>query len=131
MRNLMEYANECMVKLDDLGIEYGNVLEFKVNTRAAHRWGQCKVVPGGYSINISAVLLDDNDEQGLINTIFHELLHTYLKGCCNHIRNGGGLQIRLIKHTVMILKEHLLMIKGISEESKEEQKNKSKAETEK
>lgn len=76
MRDLMEYMHECMAELDGIGIEYGNIVEVKVNTRA-RRWGQCRVVPGGYSININQVLLDErNDENGLKNTIIHELLHS-------------------------------------------------------
>lgn len=87
MRNLNDYAKRCMRELDDIGIEYGNIIEFKVNTRAKKRWGQCKAVHGGYSISINAVLLDDkNSEEGLKNTIIHELLHS-CKGCMNHGEN--------------------------------------------
>ncbi len=84
MRNLKEYTIRCMKELEAVGIEYGNIIEVKVNTRAKKRWGQCRAVPGGYSININAVLLDErNDEQGLKETIIHELLHS-CKGCMNH-----------------------------------------------
>jgi predicted SprT family Zn-dependent metalloprotease len=83
MRDLNLVAIECMKMLDDIGIKYGNVKEFKINTRA-RRWGQCKRITGGYSINISATLLDErNDIDGLKNTIIHELLHT-CDGCMNH-----------------------------------------------
>ena len=83
MRDLNAIAQECMKMLDDIGIEYGKIMEFKVNTRA-RRWGQCKRVSGVYSINISATLLDEsNDIDGLKNTIIHELLHT-CNGCMNH-----------------------------------------------
>ena len=88
MRDLTAYAIECMNELDNIGIEYGNIIEFTVNTRAKKRWGQCRAVPGGYSINISSVLLDErNDEKGLKETIHHELLHS-CKGCMNHGENG-------------------------------------------
>lgn len=84
MRNLNLIAKECMEMLDGLGIEYGNIKEFKVNTRAHSRWGQCKRVIGGYSININVALLDErNDINGLKNTILHELLHS-CDGCMNH-----------------------------------------------
>lgn len=84
MRDLQQYAEKCKGYLDNIGIEYGNVFEFTVNTRAKCRWGQCKLVPGGFNININATLLDErNDEEGLINTIIHELLHT-CKDCLNH-----------------------------------------------
>lgn len=61
MRDLTAYAIECMTELDNIGIEYGNIIEFTVNTRAKKRWGQCKAVPGGYSINISRVCLKKQD----------------------------------------------------------------------
>lgn len=95
MRNLMDYAAECMSELDEIGIEYGNIVEFKVNTRAKKRWGQAKSIPGGYSINISSVLLDErNDVEGLKNTIIHEILHT-CKGCQNHGENWKRLAAKV------------------------------------
>lgn len=84
MRDLQKVAKECMKELDKIGIQYGKVKEFSVNTRAKKRWGQCKTVPGGFTINIAACLLDETtDIKGLKNTIIHELLHT-CKGCLNH-----------------------------------------------
>lgn len=87
MRNLQEYANRCMKQLDDIGVKYGNVLAFEINTRAKHRWGQCKRVSSilnCFTININHILLDEkNNEQALIDTLMHELLHT-CKGCFNH-----------------------------------------------
>ena len=84
MRDQNEYAAFCMSLLDDIGIPYGHITSFKVNTRAAKRWGQCKRVPGGFEININVALLDErNNEDGLINTILHELLHS-CEGCMNH-----------------------------------------------
>ena len=84
MRDIYEYASVCMELLDDLGIEYGRVIRFDINTRAKKRWGQCKIEKYGYSININADLLDEeNDSDGLTETIIHELLHT-IPGCMNH-----------------------------------------------
>ena len=84
MRNLEEYAALCLRELDAIGIKYGNIVEFKVNTRAKKRFGQCKALLDGFSINISAVLLDErNSEQALKETIIHEILHT-CRGCMNH-----------------------------------------------
>lgn len=84
MRNLMIFAIECMDELDSIGIPYGKVLDFSVNTRAKKRWGQCKKVFGGFTININVLLLDEqNDVNGLKSTIIHELLHT-CDGCFNH-----------------------------------------------
>lgn len=84
MRDLQNIAKECMNELDLIGIKYGNIKSFEINTRAKKRWGQCKAVCGGYSINISIRLLNDNvPVESLKNTIIHELLHT-CKGCMNH-----------------------------------------------
>lgn len=84
MRDLLYYTSVCMHELEAIGIEYGAIIEVKENTRAKSRWGQCKRIPGGYSININKILLDErNSEQGLKETIIHELLHS-CKGCMNH-----------------------------------------------
>lgn len=81
---LNRIAQDCIKDLDGIGIKTGRVLAFEVNTRAASRWGQCKKTPNGYIININAVLLDDrNGDEGLINTLYHELLHT-CADCMNH-----------------------------------------------
>ena len=84
MRDLELYTIQCMEELEALHIEYGNIIDVKVNTRAKKRWGQCRTVPDGYEININAVLLDErNSERGLKETIIHELLHS-CSGCMNH-----------------------------------------------
>ena len=84
MRNLTQYANECMKMLDALHIKYAPVKAFCVNTRATGRWGICKKQGNAFIIEISSVLLDErNPEQALVETILHELLHTCY-GCQNH-----------------------------------------------
>lgn len=84
MRDLQVIARECMAELNSIGIKYGKITEFTINTRAKKRWGQCKRIPEGYSININVALLDErNDIKGLKNTIIHEILHT-CEGCFNH-----------------------------------------------
>lgn len=84
MRDLIDFTIQCMNELDRIGIPYGNVIDVTINTRAKKRWGQCRKVPGGFTININVVLLDEkNDVEGLKNTIFHELLHT-CPDCWNH-----------------------------------------------
>lgn len=104
MRDIMEYAIRCMEMLDDLNIPYGNIKEVTVNTRAKRRWGQCKGIPGGFAININAVLLDENiPDDGLMNTMLHELLHS-VPGCMNHgakwkamadkVHKAYGIQIK-------------------------------------
>ena len=83
MRDLMTYANFCMEKLDEIGIPYNHVEEFTINTRA-RRWGLCSLRYGKYYIQINVTLLDErNGEDGLINTILHELLHT-CPNCMDH-----------------------------------------------
>lgn len=97
MRNLGEYAKQCMLEIDNIGVKYGNIVEFKVNTRAKKRWGQCKTTPFGYIIEINPVLLDErNVEQGLKETIIHELLHT-CSGCYNHGKTWNRLAEKVNK----------------------------------
>lgn len=87
MRDLQEYAIKCMDMLENIGIEYGNIIEVVPNSRAKKRWGQCCKVPGGFSININVALLDErNKEEGLIDTLLHEIIHT-CKNCFNHGAN--------------------------------------------
>lgn len=70
--------------LDETGIIIGRVKEYKVNTRATGRWGQCRKEADGFVIEISSVLLNErNPEKALIETLLHELLHT-CDGCQNH-----------------------------------------------
>ncbi len=98
MRNLNLVAKECMAELDAIGIKYGRVLSFEVNTRAKSRWGQCKKVPGGYSINISSRLLRDTTPiRSLKNTIIHELLHT-CNGAYNHKTEWKRLAEKVNRH---------------------------------
>ena len=83
MCNINEYFDMCCEILDDCGIPYGKVLEISVNSRA-QRWGICRWTPEGFKIEVNRTLLDDrNGENGLVNTILHELLHT-VPGCFNH-----------------------------------------------
>ena len=85
MKNLTAYATRCEEMLDYIGINYGKVVDFTVNTRAKKRWGQCHKNPDNtFSINInSALLADDIEDKGLIETLLHELIHT-CKNCFNH-----------------------------------------------
>lgn len=98
MRNLDKVAKECMSELDAIGIKYGRVVSFEVNTRAKKRWGQCKKVPGGFAINISASLLrDDTPIESLKNTVIHELLHT-CKNAFNHKTEWKRLAAKVNRH---------------------------------
>lgn len=85
MKDLMILVEICKSDLDSLGIKYGRVSNWTVNTRAKCRLGQCrKIAAGLFDINISEALLkEDVDDQITINTIMHELLHT-VPGCFTH-----------------------------------------------
>ncbi len=84
MRDINKYAEICMEMLDELNIPYNRPESFTINTRAARRWGECVCRYGKFYININQTLLDErNSDDGLVNTILHELLHT-CKGCNNH-----------------------------------------------
>ncbi len=85
MKDLMTFVEQCRKDLDALGIQYGTVLKWEINTRAKRRWGQCKMIAKGqFSVSISERLLDNRiDDQALKDTIVHELLHT-VPGCMNH-----------------------------------------------
>jgi len=67
MKNLQEEANMILYMFDEMGIEYGNIVEFKINRRAKSRWGQCarKKTWDGYEyiIEVSARLLQDDAPQ--------------------------------------------------------------------
>ena len=84
MRDLQEAAAQCLQELKAIGITCGHVEALSVNYRAKKRWGVCKRTPGGFAIEIAAVLLEDNVPlASLKNTLIHELLHT-CPGCDNH-----------------------------------------------
>lgn len=84
MKDLQKIAKECIEELNAIGIKQGKILRFEINTRAKKRWGQCRMTPNGFTINISYRLLGDSvDIMALKNTIMHEILHT-CNGCLNH-----------------------------------------------
>lgn len=74
-----------LLELNSIGIKYGKVRNWSINTRAKCRLGQCKkIAPGLFDINISNMLLGDSvDDQITKDTIVHELLHT-VPGCFTH-----------------------------------------------
>lgn len=81
---LNKVARECMSELDAIGIQYGKIQAFTVNTRAQNRWGQCRRKDGTYTINISYRLLENTvPVKYLKNTLLHEILHT-CKNCMTH-----------------------------------------------
>lgn len=86
MKNLQLIAEQCLKELDFIGIKYGNIVSFEVNSRAKKRWGQCKytTLTDTYRIQVSNRLLEDYvPEKSVKQVIIHEILHT-CKGCLNH-----------------------------------------------
>lgn len=82
-RELDGLMAEMAQTLRDLGIPVSRRIapEVLVNSRAKRRLGCCYIREGGYAVEVSARLLDDED--ALRQTLAHELLHT-CPGCRNH-----------------------------------------------
>lgn len=85
MKDVQKLAAECLVDLATLGIPYGRVKRWVINSRAKARWGLCKKLPDGcFEIEIAETLLqDDVADMSVKNTVMHELLHT-CPGCLRH-----------------------------------------------
>lgn len=80
---LNSVAKIVLQKLDNIGVEYGEIKSFDVNSRAKGRFGQAQRRGGSYKINIMEELCDPRYLHGLESTIAHEVIHT-CKGCMNH-----------------------------------------------
>ena len=80
-----DVIRECETMAIEAGIPVGIISSVKINTRAQHRWGLCRMLADGtFEIEISYKLLQDNvEEEALMNTAMHEVLHT-VDGCMNH-----------------------------------------------
>jgi hypothetical protein len=84
MKDAKAYLTRAKIILDDLHIPYGNIVNVVVNSRAKSRWGRCSKVVGGYKIEISDRLLQDNVSfEATLNTMVHELLHAYEGRMCH------------------------------------------------
>ena len=86
MKNYMEMYHKALEILDNLNIEYGNIVEVKLNYRAKNRFGRCKKnnVTNTYSLDFNYLIFDDNaNDVAIMNTIIHEVLHT-CKDCMTH-----------------------------------------------
>lgn len=84
-RNLNKYLGKCLAMCDECNIPYGEISNI-VEDKAERRWGQCRKRYGKFEIGISFKFVDDKwtpTDEGLINTILHEVLHT-CEGCMNH-----------------------------------------------
>ena len=90
MKDVYEYALKAMEMLDAIGIKYGNVTEVSVNYRA-RRWGLCThyLNDGTFKIQINHNLLEADNDDGLMNTMLHELLHAAAPG-----DHHGGMWLR-------------------------------------
>ena len=97
--------NEAIQKViaASIPLEPEKITSVTLNTRAKKRWGQCRRLPNGsYEININVDIVSQSDE-GTLNTVIHELLHT-VKGChghgeqwqryANRINNRYGIDIK-------------------------------------
>jgi predicted SprT family Zn-dependent metalloprotease len=77
--------NEAVEKViaANIPLDINKIQRVVINTRAKKRWGQCKKLPNGkFEININTDLVEQS-EDGTLNTVIHELLHT-IDGCLNH-----------------------------------------------
>lgn len=90
-KKLDKVYQNCVSMLKDIGIPVGCVRLVKVNTRAKKTMGLCTYkytnIDGKnvFDISISYRLFEPNAEDGLYNTVIHELLHT-CDGAFNHGR---------------------------------------------
>ena len=85
-RLLDQRLSESIEKLKALGIPLSDHIftHARINDRAKKRLGCCIYRDGSYTIEIASFLLEDEkNEDMLMDTIYHELLHT-CPGCINH-----------------------------------------------
>lgn len=86
-RKLFEALDEAEMICQQMRIPTRNVVRTFVNPRLTSTWGRCRSLGGSrFEIEISKRLMTDGADEGLLNTMLHELLHT-CEGCMNH----GGL----------------------------------------
>lgn len=79
MRDLTKLVAECRADLLSLGYKPCENIEWRIDSRAKKRWGQCR-----YTASLKAcvilisnrLLQDDVDDQAAKDTIMHELIHT-------------------------------------------------------
>lgn len=82
---LNNLVNECIKELDNIGVYYGKITEFKVNARFKNTWGRCSKDCNNntFTIMINKKLLQNGSDFGIKQTIIHEMIHT-VDGCFNH-----------------------------------------------
>jgi len=74
-------TKECEHNLRNIGIPVGNVTGLTINNRTSKRLGRCSRRDNNFTIEVSAKILHDKNE--VLNTIYHELIHT-CPSCFNH-----------------------------------------------
>lgn len=89
MRELGKYMERCTAMLDELHIPYSkNIINVSVSNKE-RTWGRCIAIGTvNYMIEISYKLVNPEiteTDDGLINTMLHELLHT-CADCTGHDR---------------------------------------------
>lgn len=85
-KDYIRLRNECLQEVKALGIKVGVITEWKVNSRAKTRLGQCtRRSDGTYEIQIAKLLLTEEQvaEIDVKEVIIHEILHTCY-GCMKH-----------------------------------------------
>ena len=114
MRNLEKYLKECMNMCKYANIPFRKITGISLNSRMT-AWGKCKknkkstwcdLDSVSFRIEINPMLVDENvtpTEEGLVNTILHEILHTcessFNHGAtwqkhCDTIRRHYGIDIK-------------------------------------
>lgn len=85
MKDLNTLVQDAKDVLEDLNIEYGDVVRVTINYRAKQRWGRCRRVGNEkYEIEISSDLMADNVEwEAAMNTMIHEFLHAHKDRMCH------------------------------------------------
>ena len=87
MHDIVNLFCEVIDDIENSGIETGNITEKRENKRLSKALGRCRKYPDGhFEIEIQSAFMQDNiEEQGLKNTIAHEILHT----CRNSFNHGA------------------------------------------
>jgi len=87
LKDFKRLQKECLDEVIAAGITPGNIVEWKINTRAKTRWGKCtkERATGNCIIEISNRLLEDDriSEKDCKTTMIHEILHS-CKDCMAH-----------------------------------------------
>lgn len=106
MKNIYAIYKKCREMLVNIDIECGKVSNLIVNSRAKNRWGRCsfKKETNSYEIQLNSTLLEDGvADDGAINTMLHELLHT-VEGCDGHGAKWKYLADRVRRNYGIVIK---------------------------